>query len=240
MYNIAICDDTARELMGIRDSFTAYRKNRPGIPELEVDVFSKPEDLLEACAKTKYNLLLLDILMPEKNGIETAAEIKRMNPDVSIIYISTTAEFAMDAFSVNAVSYLLKPYTAEQFDEAMDRVFRELEGVKTEAIPIRNLSGSLMSVDVNDMLYIESREKVIRIVMNSSDDILTRSSLTSIYEHFSKYPNIVKCGGSYILNLIGIRNFDSKSVIMNDGTAIPVPRRVLPELKKKFIDYYES
>lgn len=240
MFNIAICDDTAKELLGIMNELNNYLKRKAPDMETSVDVYSKPEDLLNGCREKRYDLLLLDILMPEKDGIETAKEAREINPEVEIVYISTTSEFALDAFSVNAVSYLLKPFTPEQFEQAMDRVFRSHLEKKPEGITVKNLNGSLLSIDVNDILYIESREKVIRIVMRDSDDILTRSSLTAIYEHLEKYKNIVKCGGSYIINLAGIRRFDAKSMVMNDGTAIPVPRRVMPEMKQRFMDYYDN
>jgi len=240
MFNIAICDDTAKELLGIMNELNGYLKRKATDMETSVDVYSKADDLLKGCREKRYDLLLLDIIMPEKDGIETAKEARQINPDVDIVYISTTSEFALDAFSVNAMSYLLKPFTTEQFEAAMDRVFRNILEKKPEGITVKNLNGSLMSLDINDILYIESREKVIRIVMKDSDDILTRSSLTAIYEHLEKYKSIAKCGGSYIINLAGIRRFDAKSVVMNDGTAIPVPRRVMPEMKQKFVDYYES
>lgn len=240
MFNIAICDDTAKELLGIMNELNGYLKRKATDMETSVDVYSKADDLLKGCREKRYDLLLLDIIMPEKDGIETAKEARQINPDVDIVYISTTSEFALDAFSVNAMSYLLKPFTTEQFEAAMDRVFRNILEKKPEGITVKNLNGSLMSLDINDILYIESREKVIRIVMKDSDDILTRSSLTAIYEHLEKYKSIAKCGGSYIINLAGIRRFDAKSVVMNNGTAIPVPRRVMPEMKQKFVDYYES
>jgi len=240
MYNIAICDDTARELLGIMNELSSYLKRKAPELETSIDVFSKSNDLIDSFREKRFDLFLLDIIMPDKDGIETAKEIREYNPNAEIIFISTTSEFALDAFSVNAASYILKPFTSEQFEAALDRIFKKILEKKSEGITVKSLAGSLVSVDINDIMYIESREKTLRIVMKNTDDILTRSTLTGIYEHLEKYKCMAKCGGSYIINLAAVRKFDAKSIIMNNGTAIPVPRRVLPEMKRIFVEFYES
>jgi len=237
MFNIAICDSTAKELLNLMKMLDAYLlENRPG-SEVGTDVFSKPSDLLSEFSGKKYDLLILDMNSPDMDGIETAREARRINPNVEVIYIADTAEKAMEAFSVNALSYLMKPFEQTAFDNAMKRAFRKFPERKPEGIAIKNLSGSLMSVDVNDILYVESREKIIRIVQRDFDDILVRTSLSATYEQLGKFRHIVKCGSSYIINLEGVKKIDDKSVVMNNGTAIPIPRRSISEMKEKYAEY---
>ena len=237
MFNIAICDSTAKELLNLMKMLDTFLlENRPGT-EVGTDVFSKPADLLNEFSSKNYDLLILDMNTQGMDGIETAREARRINPNVEVIYIADSAEKAMDAFSVNALSYLMKPFEQKDLDGAMSRALKKLPERKPEGIAIKSLSGSLMSVDINDILYVESREKIIRIVQRDTDDILARSTLTATYEQLEKFRHIVKCGSSYIINLEGVKKIDEKSVVMNNGTAIPIPRRSVVEMKQKYAEY---
>lgn len=237
MFNIAICDSTAKELLNLMKMLDAFLlENRPGT-EVGTDVFSKPGDLLAEFSGKKYDLLILDMDSPYMDGIETAREARCINPNVEVIYIANTAEKAMDAFSVNALSYLMKPFGQEELNNAMRRAMKKFPERKPEGIAIKSLSGSLMSVDVNDILYVESREKIIRIVQRDTDDILVRTSLSAAYEQLEKFRYIVKCGSSYIINLEGVKKIDDKSVLMDNGTAIPIPRRSVLDMKQKYAEY---
>jgi len=240
MFNIAICNGTAKELLGIMKMLDNYiQVNRPGA-ETCTDVFSKPIDLLNEFREKRYDLLILDMDSTEMNGIQTAREARKMNLNVDVIFLAENSVYAIDAFTVNALAYLLKPFTAEQFDNALHRAFRKFPEKKPVGIAIKSLSGSLMSVDINDILYIESREKIIRIVQRETDDILVRSSLSSTFEHLGKFKHIIKCGSSYIINLDGVRKIDDKSVIMANGTAIPVPRRAMGDMREKYAAYSQG
>lgn len=237
MYNIAICDSTAKELLSIMSQLDSYLEERRPEAETATDVFSKPQDLLEGFMDKKYDLLILDM---KTDGIQTAREARRFNPAADVIFLADSAEKAIDAFSVNALGYLLKPVKKEQFESAMNRAFRKIPERRPEGIAIKNLSGNLMSVDIKDILYVESREKIIRIVQRETDDILARSSLSATFEHLGKFKHIVKCGSSYIINLDGVKKIDDKSVIMSNGTAIPIPRRAVNEVRERYAAYSQG
>ena len=79
----------------------------------EVKGFTNPLEALDFVKENPVDLALLDIEMPEMNGIQLAGKIKEVRPGVAIIFLTAYSQYAVDAFAVRAAGYLLKPVTAE-------------------------------------------------------------------------------------------------------------------------------
>ena len=104
----AICVDDEWKIM----KFTVEMCRQ--LPQIdEAEGFVRPREALDYLAGNPADLALLDIDMPEMNGIELASEIKKLWPDTYIIFLTAYSEYAFDAFSVRAGGYLLKPVTEE-------------------------------------------------------------------------------------------------------------------------------
>ena len=101
------------------------------IPQLkDVQGFSRPEEALEWVKANPVDLAVLDINMPDMNGLDLAGRIRKINPQISIIFLTAFSQYALEAFEVHPVSYLLKP-----LDET--RLAREVEyafSVKTAGV----------------------------------------------------------------------------------------------------------
>lgn len=109
----------------------------------EVEVVGEATSATEAFQLARsldYSILFLDILMPGKSGMELAREITQLNNPPLIVFTTAYEDFALEAFSVNAVDYLLKPYDEKRLAACMQKVMRMLNGRGT--IPIKGPSGS--------------------------------------------------------------------------------------------------
>ena len=87
-----------------------------------VKAFGHVDELLEYLSQEKVDVAFLDIIMDEADGISLAMEVKRIQPDCKIIFVSGSRDYAMEAFQVYASGYLLKPITAEEIDELMANI----------------------------------------------------------------------------------------------------------------------
>ena len=105
----AICVDDERLLM---EDTVAMCLELPEIDEAKG--FVRPKDALEWLDHNAADLALLDIDMPEMNGIVLAAEIKKRRPETAILFLTGYAQYAVEAFAVRASGYLLKPVTREK------------------------------------------------------------------------------------------------------------------------------
>ena len=124
---IAICDDQ-RE---VRELFE--ERIRRLYPEAELLLFSSGEQLLDS--EKVSDILLLDIQMPGKNGMDTARELRKKNKNTIIIFVTALEEFVFQAFDVGAFHYLVKPFHEKKFAEVLMRAAAQSEeNKKREAV----------------------------------------------------------------------------------------------------------
>lgn len=115
--NVIYIDD---ELMQIKN-FCLTSEGMKHIDSLET--FEKGQDALEWVKKHDVDAAFLDIEMPVMNGIELAKKLKEINRNIRIIFVTAYAQYALDAFGVDAVGYLLKPYTAEDIEKELTKAY---------------------------------------------------------------------------------------------------------------------
>ena len=124
MYRVVICDDEATSLQ-INQILTEQILEEEGI-EYEIVTFEDMRVMTEALSdeKAEYDVLLCDILAVGMNGIEAAKELRRLGEKLPIIFISSTAEYALDGYSVNALRYLQKPIDLEKLREGLKEAYQ--------------------------------------------------------------------------------------------------------------------
>ena len=93
----------------------------------DVKGFAKSREALDYCEKNQVDIAMLDINMPDINGITLTSKLREINPDIRIIFVTAYEQYAVDAFSVHADGYLLKPVTLEVLKNEVEYV---LSGVK--------------------------------------------------------------------------------------------------------------
>lgn len=98
------------------------RKIKSAEPEAEVYGFDNAKDAIESAKSIKFDVAFMDIQMPEMDGITLAKKFKKINPKSNMIFVTGYSEYTMDAFSVDASGYLLKPATKDQVRHALDNL----------------------------------------------------------------------------------------------------------------------
>lgn len=145
MFLIAICEDETYLLEELRKKAEAYLKTRHY--PAQIRTFTSGEDLLKE--QRPFDLILLDLVLPGINGLETA---KRLSSKSRIIFITSYREYAVDAFEVEAVHYLLKPVTDERLYQAMDRALNRSKQEDDRTLALIK-SGSTHILPIRDILY---------------------------------------------------------------------------------------
>ncbi len=235
MLKISICDDEAEERKKITDNLRVYTAthDKHGI---EFDVYSSAFEMLGAFDKAGGpDIALLDICMPDMLGTELARDILRFSENTDIVFLTTSSDYAVDAFSIHAADYICKPYTQEQFDAALERVITMRE---QKTWILLRCEGELHRIAIEDILYIETRDKRRVFFLASGKKLSVWSLSTQLQECIMNKKGMIKCGSSYIVNLNHVRCFFGADLLMDDETIIPVPRRCRSELKQAYFDFY--
>lgn len=166
----------------------------------------------------EVNLLFLDIKMPQMSGIELLKVIK-YKPKV--IITSAYRYYATDAFELDVIDYLLKPYSFERFLKALSKVSSENNYVSnippsSEERPYIFVKGNkqLQKVYLDDILYIESQRDYLKFTMNGKQNITTRQTI-AYYEQFLSAEAFLRIHRSFIVAIDKIIALEANRVLLN-------------------------
>lgn len=116
-----------------------------------LETFKKGQDALEWAKLHNVDVAFLDIEMPVMNGIELARKLKEINCNIRIIFVTAYEQYALDAFGVDAIGYLLKPYTSEDVEKELTKAYYVRDIPKTE-IRIKTMPTLQIWVDGNPLI----------------------------------------------------------------------------------------
>lgn len=237
MYSIALCDDEESELDRIENFLSDYQDKRLAL-EYATERFDSAEALLQRVGEEGYlpDILLLDIFMSGKSGMEAAKEVRGMGLNIPIVFLTTSTEYALQAFGVDAVQYLVKPLDDERFFHAMDSVLGWIGNNRAKQITIK-AAGGVRQIQPNDIVYCESQKnyQVMHLTAGEYKVRMTAGRLWEMLENFSQFD---RCGRSFILNMDHIVSVEREEVIMDNGITIYIPRNKAAEFKKVYFAYY--
>ena len=156
------------------------------------------------------------------------------NPEMSVIFLTTSDEYAVEAFAMNATHYLLKPFTQEQFDAALDRAIKKT--VDQVLLSLDCVDG-VYRVRIREIVSIESQNHYLLVVLSSGETLRLRRKLSQMFEEIQKYSELIKIGASYVVNLDFVRSISGNNIEMQGGAKIPVPRRSVEEVQRAYMEY---
>ena len=235
MIRIGFCDDDLSVLNELQVLLGRYRVERN--QEIDYTSFHSPLDLLAAIeGGARFDVLLLDVLMPGENGIDAAAEIRNYDRDVKIIFLTSSPEFAVQSYSVDAYFYQLKPIWAESFYRLMDSVLATCEKEQADSLILRCKSG-ITRIELKQLEYCEVIHRTLFLHLTSGKVLESIGSLDELCGHLEPYGNFLRPHRSYLINLDYVQNLSARAITMSCLTEIPIPRGKYNEIKNVFLEY---
>lgn len=237
MFLIALLDDEISDLKKTEQMLGHYEKAHPET-EVSIQCYSDGAQLIRQVEEGNYtpDILFLDIYMPEKTGIEIARELRELESDTRIVFLTTSKEHALEAYGVDAAQYLVKPVSEERLFPILDRYLGELKENRRYILLRRE--GRICRVKVNDIVYCEAQGKLQCIHFADGSHFLLRITMTEIYEMLSPYREFVRVGVAYIINLEHIESLSRKELSMDNGKVIYLPRGSYQPLREKYFTFY--
>lgn len=228
---IALCDDDENLLKTLEVYIDTYFRAK-GIC-IQCFHFTNAEDFLNS--GQSYQIILMDIYMGKLNGID-AIRLHQQSNNCPVVFISYSREYAVEAFSVNASHYLVKPLTEEAVASALDRCM-EILNVKKESEKIIELKSNyqIISIPEKEITYIEVFNKVC-LVHTRNKEYRTYTPLNSLYETLDK-GQFIKPQRSFIVNMNYIESFLSNHLTLLNGQSITLSRRDSANLKEQYQQY---
>ena len=232
MIRIAICDDSEKDA----NSLKLFCKGSNIVDKLDITVFNNGFDLLKSHSLNKFDILFLDVDMPEIDGISMGKEIRKTDHNSIIIFVTAYPEYAIVGYECEAFFYLLKPSSISKIESVLKRAIEKIGlSHKTHAIKIQNKTIALPITSIN---YIECCKRHI-IYHTDSGDYTTTEKLSSVYESLNKY-GFYQVHQGYIVNFSKVKDFDGYTVILKNNCKVLISVRKKREVLLAYSRYVEK
>lgn len=229
MIRIAICEDEKYMLEKLTESVGNYFKRKN--VSADIHSFLSGEELLKA--DSPFHIALLDLKLPGINGLEMAKEFCGKS---QIIFVTAYKDYALDAFDIGAVHYLVKPVTKERLDLALDRAVDRLEKANDRTLPLSK-NGTTQVIFIRDILYCEVFDHQI-CIHTVDGDYQYSGSLDSLEKKLDE--RFFRCHRSFIVNMSHIIRQENGAATVTGGDKIFISRRKQQEFMKKLLCFLKN
>jgi DNA-binding LytR/AlgR family response regulator len=177
--------------------------------------FTRSSEAKQYLEEYPIDLVFLDINMPSISGIDF---FKGLSRPTMVIFTTAYSEYAIDGFELNAVDYLLKPFTPKRFEQAIQKAYElhkfylQNSQEDGESLYFR-VDYSLVKVLVNDILYIEGLDNYLKIYLENQKPLVVRITMKAMLEKLSK-DAFVRVHRSFIVSLKKIKSVRNKMIFI--------------------------
>ena len=230
--NFVLCDDDPDDLSRLRVSVEDYIDQR-GLAG-KVYCFSAPEDVLRYSETAERSVYLLDVIMPGTGGIELGRKIRSHGGESVVIYISTSKEFALDAFTVHAFSYIIKPFSEEQLFSELDESIQK-SGLAPRKLSVKAAEGMVL-LDISEIIAVEylAHRLLFHLIGGKLEGAYRRGSFDIQAEDIMRTGEFLKISASYLINCRNVQGLLSDEFVMCDGSRYKVTRKYA-DARQRFI-----
>lgn len=231
MYSLAICEDNEKERENLKQicEMILGEEDIPGT----ISCFSDADKLEQAMeAGQIFDLLLLDIEMEGRNGMEFARQLRKKGNRVSIIFTTGQEDYLREGYSVQPINYLLKPISQTSLAEAI-RTDRNLN--HTQKILTLHCGARTVVFNASDIYYVESSGRGV-VVYEKEGNRALPLTMKKVTELFPK-DKFCRCHNGFLVNMEHISEIMRTEILLNNGVQIPVGRIFYSDTQKAFIRY---
>lgn len=175
----------------------------------QINIFNDSKEALEHISKVKYDVVFLDISMPNVTGLELASKIIELEPKTFIIFQTAYDDFAVEAFKSGGIDYILKPTTQQNIQTALDKVKKYMEpsNLSEEKKIMGKRGNKIYLINIDDIFYIKADldEVIVRI---EQSDIYVKKKIGDL-DNLLKNKNFFRIHRSIIVNVDKIKSMES-------------------------------
>lgn len=230
---IAVCDDEKQFIDTICPLLEQWAQDHN--IRLTLHRFTDGDTLIAAHQNECMDLIILDVIMPLLNGIDTAKEIRHNDSDVPIIFLTSSKEFAIESYEVRAFYYLIKPVVREKLFSVMDSFLKTLN-VQRNTFTAHTTAG-FYKIAIDDVDYLEAQNKQVLVHMADGKTIEIREQFSTCETVFLPDNGFFRCHRSYIVNLNHVEQFTKSAIHTSQNATIPISRNSYMAFKDAYFNY---
>ena len=230
---IAICDNDINDAITLRELCMAADAEALH----SYSIFTSGAKLCESFdhAGRPYDLVFLDIDMPEMNGIQAGKVIRRYDPEVVIVFTTAYSRFALEAYECQPLNYILKPCPQSKISAVINKVEQTLR--LNTAYHVIKIKSKSIRLPIYNILYVESVKK--HIIYHTQNGIYeTVGNLSDAYDTLRPL-GFVQVHQGYIVNMDKIVDFDERYIILENKEKVEMSARKKTATMRAYAEYLE-
>lgn len=231
---IAIIDDCESDQHRIA-RYTERFLQEQAIPPPYSYFYPNGEAFITKLSPHFFDLVMLDCIMPGKSGLETAEELRKKDKEAALIFVSSSCNYAIDGYFVDACGYLVKPYTYEAFSHVFKSALKHLPD-RHEAVVIHD-GGEKRRIPVNAIVFCDIDGHYSQIHLCNSQVVRMRMAFLDITAILAPYTQFFECYRGCIINMDHVRIADEMNFLMDTGERLPYRKKDQHIIKRKYSDY---
>ena len=227
LYRIAICEDEKI----IRGNLCELCRDICSKLSIDCNIFlfENSETFWDEFSKgTRYDLLLLDVMMEKTNGMELAKNVREFDVDTTIIFITSNSDFALQGYDVKAMHYLIKPPDSDVLEKLIASDYQRR--YKSNFLVFKS-GNQILRIPIREIIYLETVGRKVEITLNNGkvDYPGKLSDLIDGKEH------LIRCHKAFALNITAIRELTRTDAISYNKMAIPVSRTFIKAVQQALL-----
>lgn len=230
---IAVVDDESIFRMQLKMMVEKVAENN-ALP-LIVEEFGTGPDFIKALSDKRYDIVFMDIFMPDMDGIATAKKLRELTERTFLIFMTASDGHYPDAFSLHAFDYVTKPFTIERIENVIDEIIAHTP--LDEYFLKVNVGGIEERIFLRDIVSVTTDAHYLEI--NKQDGFTSRVRLTSgeFLNSTADDKRFIMINRGIIINMDFIEKIDGGDVYLKDKTIFPISAKKVSEIKQKIENY---
>lgn len=224
MLNVAIVDDNDKYIIDIKKLLKEFMSDF----SYKIFEYNSADEFVDTLNEVQYDVIFLDIILGQNNGIDIGKIINKQQPEADIIFISVNQEYFKDVYRVNHSYFLIKDFEKDRFSDAIKKI---ISNKNRHYLTIQTKHDNC-NIFLNDVLYFEGYLKHTKIYMSNGD---VQEFSTNLKDIEKKLPSssFIRVHQSFIVNLNHIKQYSRKSVFFSEECEVPISRSYTTAAREK-------
>lgn len=228
---VAVADDLLLDRQCLLTDLDVLAEGRY---DLEAQAYASGDALLADFAPGMFHLIFMDIYMDGINGLDAAREVRKLDPHCLVVFLTSSQDFAWQAFPLHPFDYLVKPYRIQRLQDLLDEALRVLTPHEPE-VDLR-LARHTYTVPLGNILYAVADKHRVS-VMTTTGAMRSMSTYHDVEELLIRDSRFLVCNRGLVVNMEAIVQFGEGFIRMSDGKQFAVRQRSKTQLFTIFTQY---
>lgn len=236
--SIAVCDDEQESLDMIRKEL--YKAAERLNITIETYPYMDGSEVVDLICNNKedFDILFLDIDMPNISGLEVAKKIRDAGSDIVLIFISAHEQYVFESIDYNPFKYIRKNKIKEEMEYSLKRAYKRISSENVKSIVVKTQDGEVR-LKHTSIMYFEVYARRMSVFTNDNQqrNLVGRKSIKNLYSELNN-EDFIQIHSGCIVNVKYIDEYSGHDITLDNGTKLIVSRSRIKEVKEAISSYW--